>query len=97
MGNQKRYAIKIKMQVTLSLECTLSKDEAKVLQKTLWPFRKRAADLETDERVRLDAFFAHSPQLKAAYTFREQLTTIFDTARSKAAGLRQIRAWCRKV
>jgi transposase len=75
----------------------LPKDEAKVLKKTLWPFRKRAADLETDEQARLDAFFAHSPQLKAAYTFREQLTTIFDTARSKAAGLRQIRAWRRKV
>jgi transposase len=75
----------------------LSAEDAKVLQKTVWPFRKRAADLDADEQERLDALFAHSPQLKMAYEFREQLTTIFDTARSKAAALRQIRAWRRQV
>ena len=75
----------------------LSKDEVKTLQKTLWPFRKRPADLAADEQERLDALFAHSPQLQVAYAFREQLTTIFDTARSKAEGIRRIKAWCRTI
>jgi len=64
---------------------------------TLWPFRKRAADLEPDERDRLDRLLAHSPDLETAYDFREELTAIFDTTRSKAAGIRRITAWRRKV
>src|SRR5829696_4641805 len=32
-----------------------------------------------------------------AYTLREELTTIFDTARSKADGLRRIRFWRQRV
>jgi transposase len=87
----------LRKQEVKRLRHELSKDDAKVLEKTLWPFRKRAAALDADEQARLDALFAYSPQLKAAYAFREQLTTIFDTARSKAAALRQIRTWRRKV
>jgi transposase len=75
----------------------LPKDEVKRLKKTLWPFRKRPRDLEPDEQERLECLFAYSPQLKQAYDLREQLTTIFDTARSKAEGIRRIKAWRRKV
>lgn len=75
----------------------LPEETVKHFKRTLWPFRKRASDLQPDEKERLDALFAHSPQLKQAYDLREQLTAIFDTARSKAAALRQIKAWCRKV
>jgi hypothetical protein len=35
--------------------------------------RKRQADLTAEEKARLDGLFAHSPQLKRAYEFREQL------------------------
>ncbi len=87
----------LRKQEVKRLRHELSKDDAKVLEKTLWPFRKRASALDVDEQERLKALFAYSPQLKAAYEFREQLTTIFDTARSKAAALRQIRTWRRKV
>jgi transposase len=67
------------------------------LKHTLWPFRKRAADLDPVEQARLDTLLAYSPALRQAYTLREQLTTIFDTARSKADGLRRIRFWRRRV
>jgi len=79
------------------LKQELPRDEHKTLKQTLWPFRKRAAELTPEEQTRLDALFAHSPALKAAYTFRQQLTTIFDTARSKAEGIRRIKAWRRRV
>jgi transposase len=79
------------------LRTELPKDTAKQLKRTLWPFRKRSADLEDDEKERLTHLFSHPPQLQQAYDFREQLTTIFDTARSKAEGIRRIKAWCQKV
>jgi transposase len=79
------------------LKQELPEEEAKTLKETLWPFRKRQADLMPEEKERLDGLFAHSPQLKLAYDFREQLTEIFDTTRSKAAGVRRIKAWRRKV
>jgi transposase len=67
------------------------------LKHTLWPFRKRADDLDEDEQARLDMLLAYSPALRQAYTLREELTTIFDTARSKADGLRRIRFWQQRV
>lgn len=67
------------------------------LKRTLWPFRKRADDLVEGERERLDTRLAYSPQLQQAYTVREELTAIFDTARSKADGLRRMRFWRRRV
>jgi hypothetical protein len=66
-------------------------------KRTLWPFRKRPADLADDEKERLAHLFILAPQLQQAYDFREQLTTIFDTARSKAEGIRRIKAWRRTV
>jgi transposase len=67
------------------------------LKHTMWPFRKPPSDLNPDEQDRLARLFEHAPQLKQAYDLREQLTTIFDTARSKAEGLRRIHRWRRVV
>ena len=75
----------------------LPKAEAEQLKHTLWPFRKRATKLEPDEQERLERLFTLSPQLKQAYKLREKLTEVFDTARSKAAGIRRINAWRKKV
>jgi transposase len=79
------------------LRKTLPKEEADQLKHTLWPFRKRAADLEPDEQDRLDRLLAYSFRLEQAYDFREELSKIFDTTRAKAAGIRRIRAWCQRV
>ena len=67
------------------------------LKHTMWPFRKRPADLDAEEQDRLMRLFEHTPELKQAYDLREQLTTIFDTVRSKAEGLRRIHRWQRAV
>jgi transposase len=75
----------------------LPTDQHATLTQTLWPVRKRPADLTNDEQTRLDALFRHSPALQQAYTLREELTQIFDTARSKADGLRRIRWWRQRV
>lgn len=67
------------------------------LKHTLWPLRKRSADLTPEELSRLDVLFKHSPALGQAYRLREELTTIFDTVRSKADALRRVRFWGGRV
>lgn len=87
----------LRKQEVKRLRQELPQEEADQLKATMWPFRKRPADLEPEERERLARFFAHAPQLEQAYDLREQLTTIFDTARSKAAAIRHIKRWRRAV
>ena len=75
----------------------LPKPVAERLTHTLWPFRKRATNLEPEEQDRLDQLLAQSPDLEETYDLREELTHIFDITRAKAAGIRRIRAWRQKV
>ena len=63
----------------------------------LWPLRKQPADLTDAEQQRLVIVFGHRPALQQAYRLREELSRIFDTARSTADGLRRIRFWRRRV
>jgi len=79
------------------LQKELPKEVADQLKHTMWPFRKRKAELEKDERARLVPLWEQSPVLKQAYDLREALTTIFDTVQSKAAGVRAIKRWRKQV
>jgi transposase len=88
---------KLRKQELRRLQKELPKAAQDDLKHTLWPFRKRADDLDAEEKQRLDGLLAHSPALRQAYTLREKLTTIFDTARSKKDGLRRIGFWRARV
>lgn len=79
------------------LKKELPKEQQDELKETLWPFRKRSADLSEAEQERLDRLLAHSPALEKAYELREELTVLFDTARSKKDGLRRLRFWRQRV
>jgi transposase len=79
------------------LRQTLTPKQAATLKHTMWPLRKRASALTDAERERRDQVLSYSPALKAAYDLREELTRIFDRTHSKAAGLRRLKAWRRKV
>jgi len=87
----------LRKQEVRRLKKDLPKDAVDDLKRTLWPFRKRAEALDPTEQARLDTLLAYSPALQQAYTLREELTTIFDTARSKADGLRRIHFWRQRV
>jgi transposase len=76
------------------LKAELPEAEYAALKGTLWLFRKNGADLSAEEREKLDRLFAHSPALKAAYTLRELLTEVFDTAPSKAQASVYLQGWC---
>jgi transposase len=87
----------LRKQEVRRLRATLPDELQDELKHILWPSRKRPADLDDEEQVQLERFLLHSPALRQAITLREELTTIFDTARSKADGLRRIRFWCQRV
>lgn len=87
----------LRKQEVRRLKKELPKEAHDDLKHTLWPFRKRSAELDDAEQARLDMLLCYSPALRMAYSLREELTTIFDNARSKADGLRRIRLWQRRV
>jgi transposase len=74
-----------------------SKEAAEQRKDTLWPVRQRWEELEPSEQERRTHFFEHSPSLQQAYELRETLTTLFDTASSKAEGLEHITEWRQRV
>lgn len=64
---------------------------------TLWILRKNHSALDDDERACLRRLLAHSPQLHQAYTFREELTAIFNQAQTPQEGERRLTSWIKKV
>ncbi|NET69452.1 MAG: transposase [Moorea sp. SIO1G6] len=81
-----------RLKAELSEECY-----AQECKDMLWPLRKNHSDLNPDDRVRLRTLFAHSPLLHQAYTFREELTAIFNRTCTVAEAEVAVRAWIRKV
>ena len=63
----------------------------------LWTLRKNYSALDLDERLSLRRLFFHSPTLHQAYTFREELTAIFNLNLSVAEADLRLLAWVRKV
>jgi transposase len=79
------------------LKKELSAEEYAEIQGVLWPLRKNPEDLSAQEQKKLDLLFEHSPDLKAAYTFREDLTAIFEMQLTKEEAKELILAWQDKV
>lgn len=88
---------RLRKQEIKRLRAELPEEQKADLKRTLWPMRKRLEDRTIDEQAQLDRLLAHSPALQTALRLREELTTIFETARSKLDGLRRIRLWCERV
>jgi len=59
----------------------------------MWTIRKNEADLEDEEKEKLNRFFEYSPELKLAYYFRENLTTIFEMNLTKEEGKEKLLIW----
>ena len=79
------------------LKKDLAEEEYETIKGAMWPFRKDPAELEADEQELLKRLFAYSPDLKRAYSYREQLSTIFDEDLSKEEAKEKIKKWRRRV
>lgn len=64
---------------------------------TLWLLRKNHATLNDEERLDLRRLLAHSTSLHQAYTFREEMTAIFNQSQNPQEGTRRLKAWIQKV
>jgi len=79
------------------LKKELTEAEYAEIQGVLWPLRKNSEDLNPEEQEKLTRLFEYSPDLKLAYTFREELTSIFDLQFPKEEAKSQLLAWRDKV
>lgn len=79
------------------LKQDLSADEYKLLKGTMWPFRRNAADLDTEQAEAVDLLLECAPELRQAYDLREDLSAIFDTEQSKEAATQALTEWAAKV
>jgi transposase len=67
------------------------------LKGVMWLVRKNNRDLTADERPQLRLLFKYAPQLKAAYTLREELTAIFALPLTKQQAQQRLHTWSAKV
>jgi transposase len=90
-------ADRLRTQELRRLKQELPKEEYDEIKGALWPFRKHPVDLEADEQDLLQRLFAYSPDLHRAYTYREQLTAIFEQDLSKETAKHELKQWRRRV
>ena len=67
------------------------------LKGVLWIVRQNHRDLTAGERQQLRRLFVYAPQLKLAYTFREELSAIFELRLTKAQARVRLLKWAHKV
>ena len=80
------------------LKKTLSETAyAEIIKGLMWIIRKNNQDLTADERKKLRRLFEYSPKLKLAYTFREELTAIFEMRLTKEQAKKRLLKWADKV
>lgn len=72
-------------------------DYDEIVKGMMWIIRKNNRDLTTEERQRLRRLFAHAPELKLAYTFREELTAIFELPLTAQKAETRLLKWAAKV
>lgn len=92
-----KAADKLRQKELARLKKTLSDEEYQELKGNMWAFRRKKADLTSEERKVLRKLFAYAPDLKLAYQLREQLTAIFDLPIPKSVAKRKLRAWKKRV
>lgn len=79
------------------LKKELSEGEYETIKGTMWPFRKKLEEMTEEEARRLQRLFDYSSGLKQAYTFREELTALFEKPLTKEGAGIEIEAWQENV
>ena len=96
--NYRECVDKVRKQERCRLKKALSETEYEaVVKDMMWIIRKNNRDLTADERKRLRRLFTYSPTLKLAYTFREELTAIFEMPLTKEQARQRLLKWADKV
>jgi hypothetical protein len=95
--NYRECVDNLRKQECRHLKKELSKAQYAEIQGVLWPIRKNSKDITAAEAEKLDHLFQYSPDLKIAYTFREELSSIFELPLTIEEANEQIGKWPNKV
>lgn len=95
--NYRESVDKVRKKESRRLKSELSAEEYERLKGVMWVVRKNNRDLDNEERKKLKFFFEYSPDLKSAYTFREELTAIFELDLTVEEGKDRLIKWGNKV
>lgn len=87
----------LRKQEVRRLKKALSKEQYSEIKGVMWACRKNNADLTDDQRHKLRRLFEYAPALKLAYSFREELTAIFEMPLTRDAALIRLQRWQDKV
>lgn len=79
------------------LKKELSKTKYEKIKGVMWILRKKPSTLLDEENKTLEILFSHSPALKKAYNFSNQLTEILNTDFSKFQGKHKFNSWISAV
>jgi len=95
--NYREYVDKVRKRECRRLKKELSETEYEEIKGVMWTVRKNNENLTSDERKKLNRVFEYSPELKLAYTFREELTAIFEMRLTKEEAKKRLLKWADKV
>jgi transposase len=95
--NYRECVDKVRKQECRRLKKELSETEYEEIKGVMWITRKNNKDLTSDERKKLNLLFEYSCELKLAYTFREELTAIFEMRLTKEEAKKRLLKWVDKV
>jgi transposase len=88
---------KLRKREVRRLKKELSEKQYAEIKGGMWSVRKNNADLNEDQRQQLRRLFAYSPDLKKAYTLREELSAIFQMSLTRDEALTRVQCWQSKV
>lgn len=95
--NYRECVDKVRKKECRRLKAELPEAKHEEIKGVMWIVRKNNRDLTSDERKKLNLLFVYSPDLKLAYTFREELTSIFERNLTVEEGKRRLLKWRDKV
>ena len=95
--NYRECVDRLRKRETRRLKKELSEEQYEEIKGVMWACRKNNADLNADERQKLQRLFEYAPDLKQAYTFREELSAIFQMPLTRDEALIRLRRWQEKV
>ena len=88
---------KVRKRECRRLKKELPEEEYDEIKGAMWILRKNNKDLTPDERKKLNRLLDYSPELKLAYTLREELTAIFEMQLTREEAKRRLVKWRDKV
>ena len=95
--NYRECVDQVRKQECRRLKKELPEPDYEELKGVMWIVRKNNDSLTPDERKKLRRLFEFSPELKLAYSFREELSSIFEMLLTKEEGKERLLKWRDKV